>query len=68
MSFPLSMKCKKCGREIGTIISPDIDRLAPLKLEFACPDCVEKTALSKAITLDSETSWGKVIAELKGPR
>jgi hypothetical protein len=66
MAFPLSMSCKKCGRVIGTIISPAADHLAPLKLEFACPDCIEKAAKSKAITLDSETSWGKVIAELKG--
>ena len=66
MSFPLTMKCKKCGREIGKIISPAIEQLIPLRLEFACPDCIEKVAKSKAITLDSETSWGKVIAELKG--
>jgi DNA-directed RNA polymerase subunit RPC12/RpoP len=66
MSFPLGMKCKKCGREIGKIISPAVEQLAPLRLEFACPDCIEKIARSKAITLDSETSWGKVMAELKG--
>ena len=58
MSFPLGMKCKKCGREIGKIISPAVEQLAPLRLEFACPDCIEKVAKSKAITLDSETSWG----------
>ena len=66
MSFPFNMRCKKCGNQIGTIISHSADRLAPLKLEFACPECIEKTAKSQAITLDSETSWGKVIAEIKG--
>lgn len=68
MSLPLSMTCKICGREIGTIISPAAENLTPIKLEVACPDCIEKTAKSKAITLDSETSWGKVIAEIKGRR
>ena len=68
MSLPLNMTCQKCGRSIGTVISPAADRLALLKLEFACPDCIEKIAKSKAITLDSETSWGKVIAEIKGRR
>jgi hypothetical protein len=66
MSLPLSMTCKKCGRVVGTIISPAADVLTPLRLEFACPECIEKIAKSKAITLDSETSWGKVIAELQG--
>jgi hypothetical protein len=60
------MKCKKCGREIGKIISRAVEQLTPLRLEFACPDCIEKVAKSNAITLDSETSWGKVMAELKG--
>jgi hypothetical protein len=27
--------------------------------------CIEKIAKSEAITLDSETSWGKVIAKIK---
>ena len=66
MFLPLKMTCKKCGRAIGAIIPPDAFDLAPLKLEFACPECIEKIAKSKAITLESETSWGKVIAELKG--
>ena len=35
MSFPFGMKCKKCDREIGKIISPAIEQLAPLGLEFA---------------------------------
>jgi DNA-directed RNA polymerase subunit RPC12/RpoP len=68
MPLPFSMKCKNCGRPIGTIISHDEDRLAPLKLEFVCPECVDKIAKSEAITLDSETSWGKVIAHIKGRR
>jgi hypothetical protein len=66
MSLPFNMTCKVCGHAIGTIISPATDHLMPLNLEFACPDCIEKIARSKAITLDSETSWGRVIAELKG--
>jgi hypothetical protein len=66
MSFPLDVKCKKCGREIGKTISPAIEQLIPLRLEFACLDCIEKVAKSNAITLDSETSWGRVMAELKG--
>ena len=68
MSLPLSVTCKQCGRAIGTIISPAVDRLTPLKLEFACLECIEKIAKSEAITLDSETSWGKVIAKIKGQR
>ncbi len=69
MSLPFSMTCKICGSVVGTIISLAADdNLTPLKLEVACPDCIDKTAKSKAITLDSETSWGKVIAELKGRR
>jgi len=51
---------------MGTTVSSAADHLTPLKLEFACPECIGKTAKSKAITLDSETSWGKVIAEIKG--
>jgi hypothetical protein len=51
---------------MGIIISPPADRLAPLILEFACPECVEKVARSKQITLDSETRWGRLIAEIKG--
>src|SRR5215831_12668555 len=34
--------CKQCGRAIGTFISPAADRLTPLKLEFACPECIRK--------------------------
>jgi hypothetical protein len=68
MSLPLSMTCKDCGHIIGTIISPTADYVIPLELEFACRGCIEKIAQSKAITLNSETGWGKVIAELKGRR
>jgi hypothetical protein len=35
-------------------------------LEFTCVVCSEKIAKSEAVTLDSETSWGKVIAKIKG--
>jgi hypothetical protein len=56
MSLPLNMTCKSCDRHMGIIISPAADRIAPLILEFACPECVEKVAKSKQITLDSETS------------
>jgi hypothetical protein len=63
---PLNMRCKQCGREIGAVISHGADRLAPLRLEFACPECIEKIAKSEAITLDSETSWGRIIAQIKG--
>jgi hypothetical protein len=66
MSLPLNMTCKSCDRHMGIIISPAADRIAPLILEFACPECVEKVAKSKQITLNSETSWGRVIAEIKG--
>jgi|GEM_PF-558620 hypothetical protein len=66
MSLPLNMTCKSCDRHMGIIISPPADRLAPLILEFACPECVEKVARSKQITLDSETRWGRLIAEIKG--
>ena len=66
MSLPLNMTCKRCSQHMGTIISPAADSLAPLMLEFACPECIEKVAKSKEITLDSETSWGRLIAEIKG--
>jgi DNA-directed RNA polymerase subunit RPC12/RpoP len=68
MSVLPGMTCEKCGNKIGTILSPSADHLAPLKLEFACPDCVEKIAKSMAITLDSETSWGRVTEKLRGNR
>jgi hypothetical protein len=35
-------------------------------LEFTCVVCVERIAKSEAVTLDSKTSWGKVIAKIKG--
>ena len=66
MSLPLNMTCKSFDRHMGIIISPAADRIAPLVLEFACPECVDKVAKSKQITLNSETSWGRVIAEIKG--
>jgi hypothetical protein len=44
---------------MGIIISPAADRIAPLVLEFACPECVEKVAKSKQITLNSENKLGK---------
>ena len=68
MSFPFHMKCKNCGDQIGIILSHDAEHLTPLKLEFACPECVERVAKSNAITLDSETSWGRVVAQMKGQR
>jgi hypothetical protein len=37
-------------------------------LEYACTDCVDKATKSKAITLHSETSWGKVSREMKRRR
>jgi len=66
MSLPLHLICKECGRAIGTVISHRADHLEPLKLEFACTGCLEKIAKSEAITLDSETSWGRLIAKIKG--
>jgi hypothetical protein len=66
MSLLRNLICKSCGRGVGTVISHEADHLEPLKLEIACVECIEKTARSKAITLDSETSWGRVIAEIKG--
>jgi hypothetical protein len=29
---------------------------------FACPGCIERSVKRKAITVDEETSWGKVWA------
>ena len=60
------MTCKECGRGVGTIISPTAHRDTLLLMEFACTDCVEKIARSEAITLDSETSWGRLVAKIKG--
>ena len=66
MSTPVNMTCERCRGDLGFIVSPEPDRLAALKLEFLCPQCVEKVAESMAITLNSETSWGRLIAEIKG--
>jgi hypothetical protein len=60
------MKCTECGCEAGAIISPIAHRDTLRTLEFTCVVCVEKIARSEAVTLDSETSWGKVIAKIKG--
>jgi hypothetical protein len=62
------MYCRQCGAELGTIISLPPDRLARLQLEFLCPACAEKAARSLAISVDPETSWGKLAAKLKGER
>jgi hypothetical protein len=61
-----SVKCTECGSEAGAIISPTAHRDTLRSLEFTCVVCVEKIAKSEAATLDSETSWGKVIAKIKG--
>jgi len=60
------MTCTECGREVGHVISPTAHRQTLLLMEFACIECVEKVARSEAVTLDSETSWGRVIAKIKG--
>jgi len=60
------MNCKECGRDVGTVISPTAHRQTLLLMEFACTECVERVARSEAVTLDSETSWGRVIARIKG--
>jgi len=61
-----SLNCTECGRDAGAIISPTVHFDALHMLEFICVECVEKIAKSEAVTLDSETSWGKVIARIKG--
>jgi DNA-directed RNA polymerase subunit RPC12/RpoP len=61
-----SLKCTDCGSEAGAIISPTAHHDALPMLEFICVECAEKIAKSEAVTLDSETSWGKVIARIKG--
>ena len=61
-----SVKCTECGGEAGAVISPAAHRNTLHTLEFTCVVCVEKIAQSEAVTLDSETSWGKVIARIKG--
>ena len=68
MSIPPNVKCEECGKPIGRLVSHSHDRLKSLQLEIVCPECVERIARSMAITLDSETSWGRVIAKLKGER
>jgi hypothetical protein len=60
------LKCRECGSEAGAIISPTAHLDVLHMLEFVCAECVEKIAISEAITLDSETSWGKVAARIKG--
>ena len=61
-----TMKCTECSGELGAAISPIAHRDALRTLEFTCVVFVEKIAKSEAVTLDSETSWGKVIARIKG--
>jgi DNA-directed RNA polymerase subunit RPC12/RpoP len=61
-----TMKCTACGGELGAAIFPTAHRDTLRTLEYACPECIEKIAKSEAITLNSETSWGKVIAKIKG--
>ena len=66
MFLAYNLKCTECGSEAGAIISPTAHLDAVYTLEFVCVECVEKIAKSEAVTLDSETSWGKVIARIKG--
>jgi len=61
-----NIKCTECGSEAGAIISPPVHLDVLHTLEFVCVECSEKIAKSEAITLNSETSWGKVIARMKG--
>jgi len=68
MATPTTTYCWQCGAELGTIVSPPPDRLARRELEFLCPACAEKAARSLAISVDPETSWGKLAAKLKGER
>jgi hypothetical protein len=60
------MTCTECGLDLGAAISPAVHRDILYTLEFTCIECIDKIARSEAITLDSETSWGKVIAKIKG--
>ena len=64
----MPMYCFHCGAGLGAIISPPPDRLERLQLEFLCPACAEKAAKSLSISVDPETSWGKLAAKLKGER
>jgi hypothetical protein len=41
---------QKMRPRIGKIISPAVEQLTPLGLEFSCPDCIDKVATSKAIS------------------
>jgi hypothetical protein len=59
------MKCADCGLEMGAATWTAHRDLLQV-LEFTCRACVEKIAKCEAVTLDSETSWGAVIAKLKG--
>lgn len=61
-----SMACTDCGRDMGAAISPRAHHQTLFTLEFTCVECVERIARSESVTLDSETSWGKVIAKIKG--
>jgi hypothetical protein len=61
-----TMTCTECGRDMGAANSPTAHSDILHTLEFTCVVCVEKIAKSEAVTLDSETSWGKVIAKIKG--
>jgi hypothetical protein len=60
-----TLKCTECRSEVGAIISPTAHLDLLHTLEFVCVECVEKIAKSEAVTLNTETSWGKVIARIK---
>ena len=66
LSVPLGMTCVKCGNLLGIIIAPEVDRLIPLKLEFACGRCISDACKKIGVLPSSEENWGKIIAELKG--
>ena len=63
MPLPDGVVCKNCGQVMGVIIARDEKRL-PLGLEFACSQCVNAVAKAKNLALDSDESWGEVIAEM----
>jgi hypothetical protein len=51
---------------MGAAISATTHRDILHTLEFICAMCADKITKSEAASLDSETSWGKVIAKMKG--
>ena len=65
MSMPLGMTCKKCGKVLGVIISPPLDKLIPLKFVAVCEPCAAAAAREKGVQLNTDEGWDAAVGDLK---